>query len=67
VHRRSLSWSRGLQTFLYEGHISYYSTVRGPDILHNVIVQGYVTVYEIKKFFVVTLFFPIGKMPLRAG
>jgi len=33
-----LPCDRGLQTFLSEGHISYYSTVRGPDNLRNVIV-----------------------------
>jgi len=26
--------------FLSEGHISYYSTVRRPDIISNVIVMG---------------------------
>jgi len=31
--------NRGLQTFLSEGHISYYATVQGPDILRNVIVS----------------------------
>ena len=30
--------TRGLQTFLSEGDIGYYSTERGPDILNNVIV-----------------------------
>jgi len=38
----------GLQTFLPEGHISYYTAVRGSDILRNVIVSGYVTFYQIK-------------------
>jgi len=41
----------GLQTFLSEGHISYYTTVRGPDILHDVIVSGFVTFYQINEFF----------------
>jgi len=41
-------YSRGLKTFLPEGHISYYTTVRGLDILHNVIVAGYVKFYQIK-------------------
>jgi len=30
--------------------ISYYTTVRGSDILRNVIVSGYVTFFQIKKF-----------------
>jgi len=29
-----------LQAFLFEGHISYYTTVRGPGILRTVIVSG---------------------------
>jgi len=29
-----------------------YTKVRGPDILRNGIVSGYVTFYQIKKFFV---------------
>jgi len=33
---------QGLQTFLSENHTSYYATLRGPDILRNVIVLGYV-------------------------
>jgi len=33
----------GLQTFLIDGHISYYATVRGPGVLRNVIFSGYVT------------------------
>ena len=39
----------GLQTFLPEGQISCFVTVRGPDILRNVIVSGYVTFYQIEK------------------
>jgi len=31
----------GLQTFLSEGHISYHTTIRGPDILRNEIVARY--------------------------
>jgi len=30
---------RDIQTFLSEDHISYYATVREPDILHNVNVS----------------------------
>jgi len=33
---------QGCQTFSSEGRISSYTTVRGPDILRNVIVSGYV-------------------------
>jgi len=47
-------YPRGLQTFLSESH---YTTVRGPDILRNRIVSGYITFYEINKFFANTLFF----------
>ena len=32
-----------LQTYLPEGHISYYTTFRGLGILRNVIVSGYAT------------------------
>ena len=44
--------NRGLQTFLSEDHTSYYTTVRGPDTLLNVIVSGYVAFYQINKSFV---------------
>jgi len=54
---RALIYYRCLQTFLSEGHICYYATVRGPDILHNVIVSGYVTFYKVKKNFVIMLSF----------
>jgi len=30
-----------------EGHLRYYTTVRGPDILRNVIVSESVTFYQI--------------------
>jgi len=46
-------------------HISHYTTVRGPDILCNVIVWAYVTFYQINKFFVRIFFFNIGKTPLQ--
>jgi len=36
---------QGLQTFLSKDHISYYTTVRGPDILRNLIASGYVKLY----------------------
>jgi len=45
----------GLQTYLFEGRISYYTTFRGPDVLRNVIVSGYVT--KSTSFFVHILFF----------
>jgi len=37
----------GVQTFLSEGHINYYTTVRGPEILRHVIVSGYVAFCQI--------------------
>jgi len=37
--------------------ISYYATVRGPDILRNVIVSGYVTFNQFNKFSVNMIFF----------
>ena len=45
-----------LQTFLSEGHTSYYTTVRGPDMFRNVIVSGCVTFYQINKFFVYNIY-----------
>jgi len=51
------SRTRGPQTFLSEGHISYYTTVRRLDITRNVIVSGYVTSYHINKLFVNMLLF----------
>ena len=44
----------------------YYTTVRGPDILRNVAVSGYVKFYQINKFFLYRLFCFIGKMSLRS-
>jgi len=46
-------YTRGLQTFLSEGHISYYRTYRGPGILRNVIVLGHVTICQINKILVI--------------
>jgi len=43
--------------FLSKGHISYHTPVRMPDFLRNVVVSGYVTLYEINKFFVCIYFF----------
>ena len=45
-------YGTGSPTFLSEGHINYYTKVRGPKILRVGIVSGYVTFYQIKKFFV---------------
>ena len=36
-------YAKGLQTFLSEGHISYYATARGLDVLCSMIVSGYLT------------------------
>jgi len=47
----------GLFKFFGRDHISYYITVRGPDILRNVIFLGYVPFYPINAFFVNTLYF----------
>jgi len=44
------SGGRGLQPSLSESYISYCTTVRGPDILRNVIVFGYVAFYQINTF-----------------
>jgi len=44
--------SQGPRNFLSEGLISCYTTVRRLDILHDVIVLGYVKFYQINKFFV---------------
>jgi len=40
-----------------EGYKSYCTTIRGPDILPNVIVLGYVTFYQISTYFLDILFF----------
>ena len=67
---------RGLQTFLFEGHISCYSTVRGPHkLLLNSPRAGHRTkcdcfrkcFCQINKFSFVILFFLVGKMSTRAG
>ena len=43
---------QGSTNFLSDGHISYYTTLRGLDILRNVIVSEYATFNQINKFFV---------------
>jgi len=41
-------WSRsGVSKLLFESHISFYTTIPGPDILCNVIVSRYVTFCKI--------------------
>jgi len=50
-----------LQTFLSVGHIYYYTNVRGPNIIRNVIVSGYVTFDQISKFFVNIIFSLLAK------
>jgi len=47
----------GVSKFCIKGHISYYTTVRGPDILRNLIISGYLTFHQINTFFVNILFF----------
>jgi len=52
----SNSYGPGLFKFFGRGHISYCTTVRGPDILCQVIFSGYVTFYQRNTFFVNTFF-----------
>jgi len=47
--------------FLGVNHISYCTTVRGTDILRNVIFSGYVPYYQINTFFVNISFFHYWK------
>jgi len=68
---------QGLQTFLSEGHISYYSKVRGLDIIviWNVSLSEWATLYQINMFFVIYIIFSLltkclrrpDKMALRTG
>jgi len=46
-------FTHGSPNFLPEDHISYYTTYRGPGVLLNVIVLGYVTFYHINKLLVI--------------
>ena len=57
THFKRVALKQGLQIFLLEGHISYYTTVRGRDLLRNVIVSWFVTFYRINKFLVKILCF----------
>jgi len=59
--------NQDLQTFLPEGRIRYFTTVRGPHILRNVIVSGYVAFYQTNKFFVNTLNFHYWQNVFVAG
>jgi len=52
---------------LGEDHISYCKTVRGSDILRNVIFSGHVPFYQINRFFVNKLFFHCWQNALRPG
>jgi len=56
---------QGSPKFLGEDHISYCKTVRGPDILRNVIFSAYVPFYQINRFFVNILFFNYWQNVLR--
>jgi len=62
-----IHYSRVPKPFLSEGHISYYTTVRGSEILRNLIVSGCVKFYQINECFVQILFFIIVKMSSRVG
>jgi len=71
-HRRvydclSISYWPGLSKIFGEDHISYCKTVRGPNILRNVIFSGYVTFHQINTFFVNILFFHYWQNVLRPG
>jgi len=48
---------QGSSKILGEDHISYCTTVRGPDSLGSVIFLAYVTFYQIDIFLVNILFF----------
>jgi len=65
--RWQLSYTRDLQTFLSEGHISYHTTVWGPDSLCKAIVSGYVTFYQINKCSWRCYFIIVDKMFLQSG
>jgi len=58
---------QGSSNFFGEDHISYCTTVRGLDILRNVIFSAYVTFYQINTFLVNTLFFHYWQNVFSAG
>ena len=60
------SYRPGLLKSFGRDHISYCTTLRGPDNLRHVIFSGYVTFYQINTFFV-KIFFIIGRMRFAAG
>jgi len=60
------SYRPGLFKFVGRDHISYCTTVRGPDILRHMNFSGYVTFYQINTLFV-KIFLIIGKMRFAAG
>jgi len=45
------SYTPRSSNFLSEGYISYYITVRALDILRNMIVPEYVTLYQMNEFY----------------
>jgi len=56
---------QGSQKFLGEDHISYYKTVRGPDILRNAIFWGYLPNQHVfRKYIIFSL---LAKCVLRPG
>ena len=59
---------RGLQRFLSEGHIRYYTLVRGPDFLRRVIVSGKVAFHQFTNFQLsIYYFFITDKVASRVG
>jgi len=56
-----------VRTFLPEGHISYYTTGRGPDILRDVIVSGICCILPNKQVFRKYLIFHCWKNVFAAG
>jgi len=58
---------QGHQTFC-QRDLNYYIIGRGPDILCNVMVSGYVTFYQISKYFsLLTKCLPPDQMVSRVG
>jgi len=58
---QALLGTRDLQTFMSEGRRSCYTTVRGPNIIHNVIFSGYVTYHQSNTFLLIHYFFIVDK------
>jgi len=69
------AYTSGLQTLFTRGHISSYTIFRGPDILADAIVSGYVTFYQSNKFLLKNVIFSLltkcvrgpDEMPSRDG